>query len=385
MNVKVGGRLTWRGGVYEVIVIRAMAATLRDEQGVECEVSVEELNRAAEPVADRPLRALADLGEIEQESDPELTLWREAIRRIERESEAYGAKDRAVAREAAHLSKKLGRTISTRTVYRQLKAFTAHGVSGLRDRRSGDLRASRARGVDARVIEALNTVLTGRKRASTTSKAVVLEQVTVLVRKQFGDEVRMPSRATFYRLLESEDRGRFSFGSAKTRESLAMQPDGEFGRRTALRPGEQVQIDTTRLDVMVRIDEATIGRPELTIMLDVATRPGVRAVAPHARAVAGAPAPPRGRARRGWRATLRDRPQLVLRRGHRRRLAELVRAPRRPRRPLPAPRRAAAPPSLVLPQLLPRRLESSPSVQAGWRGATVADRRVPSQRRFAAP
>ncbi|MEV3973338.1 hypothetical protein AB0K68_35260 [Streptomyces sp. NPDC050698] len=42
----------------------------------------------------------------------------------------------------------------------------------------------------------------------------------------------------------------------------------------ALRPGEQVQVDTTRLDVLADFDDGTTGRPELTIAVDVATRAG---------------------------------------------------------------------------------------------------------------
>ncbi|CAM5552938.1 hypothetical protein SBADM41S_11253 [Streptomyces badius] len=40
----------------------------------------------------------------------------------------------------------------------------------------------------------------------------------------------------------------------------------------ALRPGEQVQIDTTRLDVLALFDDGRLARPELTIAVDVATR-----------------------------------------------------------------------------------------------------------------
>lgn len=43
-------------------------------------------------------------------------------------------------------------------------------------------------------------------------------------------------------------------------------------------PGEQVQIDPTPLDVLVRLDGGIIDRPELTIMLDVATRSIISAV-----------------------------------------------------------------------------------------------------------
>lgn len=46
----------------------------------------------------------------------------------------------------------------------------------------------------------------------------------------------------------------------------------------ALRPGEKVQVDTTRLDVLAVFDDGTTGRPELTIAVDVATRAILAAV-----------------------------------------------------------------------------------------------------------
>lgn len=46
----------------------------------------------------------------------------------------------------------------------------------------------------------------------------------------------------------------------------------------ALRPGEQVQIDTTRLDIMAILEDGSLGRPELTIAVDVATRSILAAV-----------------------------------------------------------------------------------------------------------
>lgn len=104
------------------------------------------------------------------------------------------------------------------------------------------------------------------------SRTTAIEQITRRVKRLHGDAVKLPSRATFFRLLEADERGEFTFGSAKTRESLALRPHGTFGTRTALRPGELVEMDSTRIDIMMRIDEKTIGRPELTILLDVATR-----------------------------------------------------------------------------------------------------------------
>lgn len=114
--------------------------------------------------------------------------------------------------------------------------------------------------------------------ASTTSKSTLFRQVDRILRRTYGADFKVPSRSAFYRLLKAEDSGRHAFGSAKTKESLSLQPTGMFKKRPALRPGEQTQIDSTTLDVLVRIDENTIGRPELTILIDVATRSILAAV-----------------------------------------------------------------------------------------------------------
>ncbi|WP_342456420.1 hypothetical protein [Streptomyces coeruleorubidus] len=55
-----------------------------------------------------------------------------------------------------------------------------------------------------------------------------------------------------------------------------------FTPAVALRPGEQVQVGTTRLDVLAVFDDGTTGRPELTIAVDVATRAILAAVLPPA-------------------------------------------------------------------------------------------------------
>ncbi|MEU6347683.1 hypothetical protein ABZ883_43050, partial [Streptomyces sp. NPDC046977] len=38
-----------------------------------------------------------------------------------------------------------------------------------------------------------------------------------------------------------------------------------FTPTMALRPGEQVQVDTTRLDVLALFDDGTLARPELSL------------------------------------------------------------------------------------------------------------------------
>ena len=59
-----------------------------------------------------------------------------------------------------------------------------------------------------------------------------------------------------------------TFGSARTRRSLACQPEGPFGTVTAARPGEWTQIDSTPLDVRVVHDDGTVDRVEMTGLVD---------------------------------------------------------------------------------------------------------------------
>lgn len=273
MRVSAGDSIRWGDQIFQVIVVRSLAAELLAEGGERLEVEIDELQRSGAPVEPALVGCGPQGGEAVDDS------YRAVISAIDRiEKTGRGERTAAVAEGAQRLERELGCPVSVRTLGRWLAAYRRDGSAGLGDQRVGDLPTRRGRAVDPRVLDVLETVLAGRARASTTNKTVVLELVTRIVRDRHSDAVAIPSRATFYRLLLEVDRGRHSFGSAKTRETTSLQPDRAFGSRTALRPGEQVQIDTTRLDVMVRIDDGTIGRPELTIMLDVATRSILAAV-----------------------------------------------------------------------------------------------------------
>ena len=82
----------------------------------------------------------------------------------------------------------------------------------------------------------------------------------------------MPGRTTFYALIDRLAMGRHTFGSAVTRRQTANRPEGVFTPTLAMRPGEQVQIDSTPIDVMVLLDDGVPVRADLTIAVDVATR-----------------------------------------------------------------------------------------------------------------
>jgi putative transposase len=82
----------------------------------------------------------------------------------------------------------------------------------------------------------------------------------------------MPARTTFYRLIDALATGRHTFGSAVTRRQTANRPQGMFTPTHAARPGEQVQVDSTPIDVLVLLDNGVPVRADLTIAVDIATR-----------------------------------------------------------------------------------------------------------------
>ncbi|MFF9843448.1 Mu transposase C-terminal domain-containing protein [Streptomyces sp. NPDC013740] len=88
-----------------------------------------------------------------------------------------------------------------------------------------------------------------------------------------GDHaVESPSERTLYRLFGRLATGTHATGSARTRRSVHAQPSGPFGELPAAAPGELVQIDSTPLDVLVRLDDGVAEKVELTAMIDIATR-----------------------------------------------------------------------------------------------------------------
>src|SRR6476469_2926171 len=84
--------------------------------------------------------------------------------------------------------------------------------------------------------------------------------------------VPLPGRSTFYKLIDVLSTGRHKFGSAVARRQTANRPQGMFTPMHAARPGEQEQIDSTPIDVLVLLDNGVPVRADLTIAVDIATR-----------------------------------------------------------------------------------------------------------------
>ncbi|MGW3121928.1 Mu transposase C-terminal domain-containing protein [Streptomyces sp. NPDC001107] len=84
--------------------------------------------------------------------------------------------------------------------------------------------------------------------------------------------IELPSRATLYRLFDKLATGTHATGSARTRRSIGARPSGPFSEVPASAPGELMQIDSTPMDVLVRLDDGVAEKVELTGMVDIATR-----------------------------------------------------------------------------------------------------------------
>ncbi|WP_433523820.1 hypothetical protein ACQPZ2_00695 [Nocardia pseudovaccinii] len=165
-----------------------------------------------------------------------------------------------------------GRKTSARTVQRMRRRYREQGLWGVVDSRY--VRTLTPTGkVDARVVAAATAVVAAQTGTSTGTKTRAIRQIRQLLDDEHGEGVvAMPSQATCYRLLDVLSKGRHTFGSAVTRRQSANKPDRVYTATLAARPGEQVQLDATPLDVMAVMDDGVIGRAELVLAIDIATR-----------------------------------------------------------------------------------------------------------------
>ncbi|MEU0869914.1 Mu transposase C-terminal domain-containing protein [Nocardia brasiliensis] len=165
-----------------------------------------------------------------------------------------------------------GRPVGFRTLQRMRARYVEQGLWGLVDQRV--LRESTPVGrVDERVVAAVRQELDAQTEISTGTRSRVIRRVSKALEDAHGPGVvPLPGRSTFYALIEALATGRHSFGSAVTRRQAANRPARPFTPTLAARPGEQIQIDSTPLDVMVTLEPGVAARADLTIAVDVATR-----------------------------------------------------------------------------------------------------------------
>jgi hypothetical protein len=165
-----------------------------------------------------------------------------------------------------------GQQVALRTFQRMRRNYEDQGLWGLVDARL--TRPSSPTGkTDQRVVEAVRRAVLEQDDASTgTADRVRRRAEEILAEAGVDPASVMPSRAGFYRLLAGVSAGKHVLGSARTRQTQAKQPDRPFGTVSAFRPGQWMQIDSSPLNVAARLDNGMTDRPELTWMIDLATR-----------------------------------------------------------------------------------------------------------------
>lgn len=194
---------------------------------------------------------------------------RDAVARPGFDPEVTTLRQREIAKVAE--LRAVGHEVSLSTLQRLRRSYEQQGLWGLVDGRA-TRQPSPAGLVDERIVEAVRRAVAEQAGQSTGTIGRLRRRVEKILAAEHGaDAPPMPSRATFYRLVARVSRGKHAFGSARTRRSLAKQPDGPFGTVRAARPGEWVQIDSTPLDVRVVLDDGLPDRVELTWMIDLAT------------------------------------------------------------------------------------------------------------------
>lgn len=188
-------------------------------------------------------------------------------------SRSLTARERAKAAELTAA----GHRVSVSTVGNYRRRYEASGVLGLADHRP--VRKTPKYGaVDDTVVAAMRQAVDEATDASTRTGTFLLWRTEQILKAGQDGEVTLPSRRTLYRLLAKLTTGTHTTGSATTRRSRAHGATGPFGELPAFAPGEVMQIDSTPLDVLVRLDDGVAGKVELTGMIDVATRTVTAAV-----------------------------------------------------------------------------------------------------------
>ena len=296
-RLRLGDRIRFEGSVHTVVGLTGMRVRLADEHGGGMLVDQVHLQSAVDfavlesrgPVR---LGSSALVGHLPKEVAERALWWQRHMVEVltglvpdapagVRPRPEYDPSCRSLAeRERAKAVElvALGEEVSPRTVKRMRQRYESGGVEALADHRLVP-HTTVAGKVDQRVVEAVRQAIAESVNASTRTIEHARWRTERILAAEHGEGVvAMPARTTFYRLFGKLSGGVHVTGSARTRRSLADQPEGPFRYEQVTAPGELMQIDSTPLDVLVRLDEGVPGRVELCGLVDIATRTIVAAV-----------------------------------------------------------------------------------------------------------
>ena len=297
VGLRIGDRVRFSGAAWTVIGLAGPLVRLAGPGGTPTEVTLAELT--ADPDFERadvrdhgPVPPVSPLDGLPEAAAAEALWWERhivevlrglppdaqpgAVPRPEYDPELVSLTRREQAK-AAELTA-AGRPVTASAVKQRRRRYEAGGLAAMADRRAARRTPPHGR-ADQRVVEAMRQAIDEATDASTRTAPYVFWRAGQILEAEHGaGTVELPSRASLYRLFSALSSGRHVTGLARTRRSLAARPDGPFSRLQVSAPGEVMEIDSTPLDVMVRLDDGVEGRVELTGMVDVATRTVTAAV-----------------------------------------------------------------------------------------------------------
>lgn len=268
LEVRVGGRVWFDGEVWTVCQMDGSRVRLLNRDAYRM-ASIEELLADASAIDspdDRdgpsPVLGAVALGSLTNKQRARLDEEVATLTPLLGTS-APGVPDELLRSAAQSLG------VAVRTARRRLSKLREQGPAGLIDER---LLKDTRRSVDPRWDEACTRVLAEYANQSTPSKQTVIRRANqaFLLAVPGGTT---PSRAVAYRRVEELDHGKYIFGEAKQRRSVAKRPQGVLGQLQPTRPGEYVLMDGYKLDVFA-MEPVTMRwvNTELTVAMDLFDR-----------------------------------------------------------------------------------------------------------------
>ncbi|KND32794.1 integrase [Streptomyces acidiscabies] len=288
-TVGVGDRVRFAGRVRAVLAVSARAVTLAQEGDSPREVPLavllgdEGFEVLGSPVR-MPLPPVSLLEALPEHAREKALWWEGHILEVLHGVDPNAGEDSGprpeydparcslTARERAKAAEltAAGYRVSVSTVGNFRRRYQAEGLLGLADRRPVRKKPEFGSVADV-VVEAMRQAVKEGVDDSTRTGTYIIWRTGEILREN-GETVELPSQSTLYRLLAKLTYGKPVSATARNRRSRAHGAKTPFGQWTVFAPGEVVQIDSTPLDVLVRLDDGVVGKIELTGMVDVATR-----------------------------------------------------------------------------------------------------------------
>ncbi len=284
--LRPGDRVRFDGADHQVVALSGTSVRLRSDDGPESVVLVAYLMACPEfaVVDGEPLPAVEPFGLLDGLPPKVLEdarTWERNIVEVETglppkpppgvtPRPGFDPATTTVAERDRAMALELG--VSLRTMQIRRSRYARQGLWGLVDQRAVRQYDGTGR-ADARLVTAVRELVAAEADTSTGTRSRLIRRVRKKLEAEYGPGVvPLPGKTTFYKVIDAVAAGRHTFGSAVTRRQTANRPQGMFTPSFAARPGEQVQIDSTPIDVMVLLDNGVPVRADLTIVVDIATR-----------------------------------------------------------------------------------------------------------------